>query len=113
MDALKSAIATLLPTSPPETNTPTRPTIKRNRKAEARIVDGMVQTFNLQELIEFAADVGLDYETILGEGLRGKIMAFVAHFGRHGHIDILVNQLTTERPHVDWLTMLLDTSELK
>jgi len=108
---LKTLLSTPSPAIPPETK-PKRPEIKRDRKAESRIADGMAETFSQGELSEFALDMGLDYEAILGEGLKGKILGMVSHFARHGHMELFVNQLETERPHVLWHTMLLDTSEL-
>jgi hypothetical protein len=72
----------------------------------------MIEVFNGQELAELAMDVGINYEAILGDGLRGKAAGMVTHFARHGRLDLFVNQLVQERPLVDWHTMLLDTSEL-
>lgn len=89
-----------------------RATVRRDRKAEGRIIDAMMEVFDLQELEDLALDVGVNYQAILGEGLRGKAMGLVSHFARHGRLDLFVDQLVTERPLVDWHTMLLDTGEL-
>lgn len=90
-----------------------RPEIERNQKAESRIAKAIDETFSEQELSELAYQLGVDYEAILGEGKRGKVRGFVGHFARRGFLDLLVNQLATERPHFDWHLALLDTAELK
>jgi len=112
MDALKSSIATLLPATPPEIKS-TRTAVTRNRKAESRIIDAVLETFDENELREMAHEMGVHYDAILGTGLRGKIAGVVEHFARHGILAELVDYLATERPHVDWHGALLDTSELK
>lgn len=109
-------LRTLLPSllSPANTEpTSKRATVRRDRRAEGRIIDAMIEVFDLQELEDLALDVGVNYQAILGEGLRGKAMGLVSHFARHGRLDLLVNQLATERPHIDWHGALLDTNELK
>jgi hypothetical protein len=114
MDELKSIIATLFPqTTLPIEPKPTRTAVRRNRKAEARIIDAVLETFDEQELSEAAIENGINYAAILGNGLRGKVAGVVEHFARHGILPELVDYLATERPHVDWYGMLLDTSELK
>lgn len=110
MDTLKSIINTPSPVVPPEK--PTRTAVKRNRKAEARIIDAVLDTFDEQELIDMAMEMGVNYHAILGNGLRGKITGIVEHFARHGILPELVNYLATERPHVDWHGALIDTNEL-
>lgn len=63
-------------------------------------------------MADLAFNFGVDFEAILGEGKRGKARGLVGHFARRGFLEVLVDQLTTERPHVDWHGALLDTSEL-
>lgn len=60
-----------------------------------------------------AYDFGVDFGAILGEGTKRKARSLVGHFARRGFLEVLVNQLATERPHVDWHGALLDTNELK
>ena len=95
------------------TDTPKRPTIKRNRKAEARIADAVLETFDENELREMSHEMGVNYDAILGAGLRGKVTGVIEHFARHGIFVELVDYLTTERPHVNWHMMIMDTDELK
>lgn len=113
MDALKQSIATLSPAPviPTETK-PIRQVPKRNRKAEARIIDAVLDTFDENELRDTAMENGINYDAILGNGLRGKVTGVIEHFARHGILAELVDYLATERPHVDWHTMVLDTREL-
>lgn len=86
--------------------------VRRNHRIESKIGDGIEETFDEQELSELAYELGVDYEALLGEGKRGKIRAFVGHFARRGFLDVLVSQLTQERPHYDWHAALLETGEL-
>lgn len=111
---LKASLPTPSPSPviPPESK-PTRTAVKRNRKAEARIIDGVLDTFDEQELIDLSMELGVNYQAILGNGLRGKVTGVVDHFARHGILGELVNQLAEERPHFDWHGVLIDTSELK
>jgi len=112
MEQLKATIATLSPPIPIETK-PERQTIKRNRKAESRIIDAILETFDEQELIDMAMEMDINYHAILGNGLQGKVTGVVTHFARHGILAELVDYLATERPHVDWHGALIDTNELK
>lgn len=114
MDELRSLIATLSPATTPQPETkPQRKEVARNYKAESRIIDGVLKTFDENELREMSHEMGVNYDAILGSGLRGKITGVIEHFARHGILAELVDYLTTERPFVEWHTMLLDTSELK
>ena len=109
---LKASPITPSPAFNPEAK-PVRPIITRNRKAEGRIIDAVLEWFDEQELIDMTLEMDINYHAILGNGLRGKVTGIVNHFARHGILGELVDYLTTERPHVDWLTMLMDTTELK
>lgn len=85
----------------------------RNQRAEERIVEGITETFDAQELADLAYEFGVDFEAILGNSKRGKARGLVGHFARRGFLEVLVNQLATERPHYDWHGALLETGELQ
>lgn len=88
-------------------------TPKRNPRAEERIVENVAATFSEQELADLSYEFGIDYEAVLGTGVKNKARGLVGHFARRGYLEVLVNQLAMERPHVDWHGALLDTNELK
>lgn len=98
---------------PPEQPKPKRTPVTRNRKAEGRIIDAVLEWFSEDDLREMALEMGVNYDAILGSGLKGKIAGIVDRFAKHGILPELVDVLVTERPHVDWVGMLLDTNELK
>lgn len=100
-------------TSPVVTPPPKKRGVARNLKAEGRIADWLANAFNEQEMVDLAYEVGVNYEALLGQGLTGKAQALVSHFARRELLPEFVNQLTDERPSVDWHTALIDTSELK
>ncbi|MEI6775633.1 MAG: trypsin-like peptidase domain-containing protein [Chloroflexales bacterium] len=58
--------------------------------------------FNLGELNTLCFDLGIDYESLPGQGKIDRVRELVAHVKRHGQMSNLLTECRRLRPHVDW-----------
>ena len=58
------------------------------------------QNFNEDELIYLCTDLNIPYESISGDNKKRKALEIVNYMQRRGQLDILVNQVAEERPHL-------------
>ena len=66
------------------------------------ILDLLVHTFDLEELRTLCFELGIPYDELGGEGLRGKGRELLLYAERHGWLPQLLTALRRERPTVDW-----------
>jgi len=79
---------------------PKEKAVDRNQLAKLRQL--LTQHFDEEELRTLCFDLGVDYDTLRGEGEGGKARELVAHFERHGRISELVTIGYKMRPHLSW-----------
>jgi hypothetical protein len=73
------------------------------RKEQARhIFTTMKLAYSPEEFQELCFVFGIDYDSILGETMPLKIMAFVTHYYRRNQLDVLTNFLQGDRPEWKW-----------
>jgi hypothetical protein len=59
----------------------------------------LVDSFNLEELRTFCADLSVDYDNLPGEGKAGKARELVVHMQRRGRLDELKTHINRLRPN--------------
>ena len=67
--------------------------------------------FNDDELRTLCFDLEIDYESLGGEGKRGKIRELLNFMRRYHRVDELIHYLGTERPEVPWPDVSADTAQ--
>ena len=77
-------------------------TASTDRGALAQLAQAVQRVYNLDELGEFAAFAGIEFENLAGETRFQKAFALVGHFFRRGSMDELFETLREERGHIDW-----------
>jgi hypothetical protein len=75
-----------------------RTSVERERLAELRRT--LSARYSESELQDLVFDLGLDYESLPGDGKAGKARELVAHCDRHGLIADLVEAMKKGRPDV-------------
>lgn len=66
------------------------------------LLDLMARHFNLEEVRTLCFELGIGYEDLGGEGLRGKLRELILHADRRNLLDELLDALRRERPAVAW-----------
>jgi len=66
------------------------------------ILDLLVHTFDLEELRTLCFELGIPYDELGGEGLRGKGRELLLYAERRKQLPQLLTALRRERPTVDW-----------
>lgn len=79
---------------------------KRNRVRESQTAELIAEYFSEEELLDFALELGQDYEALPGSGKAAKARELVELYGRRSLLDELIQQLMAERPNVEWPLML-------
>lgn len=79
----------------------------RDRQLEKQIAGAVAEFFDEEELRALAFEAGIDPENVRGSTHKARALAFVSHVARRGWLDILLNTLTDERPHVNWHAMAM------
>ena len=72
----------------------------------------ITEHFSDDELRTLCFDLGVDYESLGGEGKEGQARQLVAHCARHGHLAELYAKCSQLRPRVDWQEMPAAKSQL-
>lgn len=62
----------------------------------------MREAFSEAELRDLCMDFGMDYEDVDGATRMEKINGLVDRFYRHNTLDVFINWLSGQRPHVAW-----------
>jgi hypothetical protein len=63
---------------------------------------GIAETFNTEELKNLCADLGVNYESLGGEGLEAKARELITHLQHRGRLPDLVAYCVSARPHYAW-----------
>jgi hypothetical protein len=62
----------------------------------------MALHFNMEEVRTLCLELGITYDELGGEGLRGRIREMLLHAHRHSRLPALLAALRRERPAVAW-----------
>jgi hypothetical protein len=62
----------------------------------------LIDSFNLEELRILCFDLDFDYEELAGTTKTTRIHDFIMHLKRHGKLQQLLDEVSKQRPHVDW-----------
>jgi hypothetical protein len=68
----------------------------------ARLRQLLCTYFDDSELRDLCFDLGVDYESLPGEGKGDKARELIAYLGRRGCISRLIKKCASQRPHVYW-----------
>jgi hypothetical protein len=63
---------------------------------------GMVKSYNLEELRTLCMQLGVDYDDLGGDGKDGKIRELISYLNRRGQLSKLIEQCKTNRPDYQW-----------
>ena len=64
------------------------------------------QLFSKEELAALCFDLGVDYDSLPGDGTTAKVVEMIEHFSRAGRIKALVQLASTQRTQADWGELL-------
>jgi hypothetical protein len=67
-----------------------------------RLRENLVRHFDGEELRTLCADLGVDYDSLRGEGKEGKARELIAYLDRRGRIPELIEKCRALRTQVDW-----------
>jgi len=86
---------------------PLKPPIAAARKPPekidlAKLRRLITDCFDQEELRTLCFDLGVDYDSLRGEGKTAKTRELVAYFQRHKNIPELIGACRQRRPHVSW-----------
>jgi predicted MPP superfamily phosphohydrolase len=76
------------------------------RDFRAKLLQGLTDHFNEEELRTLCFDMGLDYESLPAQGKVGRAREIVAQVERNGRIPNLIERCRLLRPNVSWTGML-------
>jgi len=62
----------------------------------------ILTSFNLSEIQTLCVDLGVDYESLGGEGREAKARELIAYFSRLGRLSDLIEYCVTTRPRCSW-----------
>ena len=80
---------------PPATSaTPTSPS--------AQLRQLISQQFSKEELSAICFDLGLDYDSLPGDGTTAKVVELIEYFARQGRIKALIQLCAAQRQQTDW-----------
>ena len=66
----------------------------------------MAQQFSKEELSAVCFDLGLDYDSLPGDGTAAKVVEIIEYFARQGRIKALIQLCATQRAQTDWGSLL-------
>jgi hypothetical protein len=68
----------------------------------ANLREKLIAAFNDSELRDLCADLGIDYESLGGEGKTGKVRELISYCERHDRLPDLLAYARGKRPRVEW-----------
>ena len=71
-------------------------------KSLSSIQQGIMESYNLEELKNLCMDLGVDFENLNGEGKSGKIRELIGYFNRRGQLSKLIEKCRMDRPDYPW-----------
>ena len=72
----------------------------------AKLRQLLSQLFSKEELAALCFDLGVDYNSLPGDGTTAKVVEIIEHFARVGRVKALVQLASTQRPQTDWGDLL-------
>jgi len=63
---------------------------------------GIISTFNAEELMTLCSDLGVDYDSLGGQGKEGKVRELIAHLVRRDQLAPLAAYCARQRPSYLW-----------
>ena len=73
-----------------------------NHSGRARLRKALTNLLNDEELRTLCFDLEINYDTLPGREINGKIQELIARFEKAGHIPALIAACRELRPHADW-----------
>jgi hypothetical protein len=64
--------------------------------------EGIIASYNLEELRTVCYDLGIDYEDLSGESKSNKVIALIEYMWRRGRLDALLDYCRRDRPLYAW-----------
>jgi hypothetical protein len=68
----------------------------------ATLREKLIGAFNDSELRDLCVDLGIDYDSLGGEGKAGKVRELISYCERHGRLPDLLAYVRDKRPRVEW-----------
>ena len=68
----------------------------------SQLRDQMIQAFNVEEVKSVCFDLNINYDSLAGEGLGGKVRELIGYCLRHGSFSQLIDYCAEKRPHLTW-----------
>ena len=72
----------------------------------AKLRQLLSQLFSKEELAALCFDLGVDYDSLPGDGTTAKVVEMIEYFSRAGRIKALVQLASTQRIQTDWGELL-------
>ena len=72
----------------------------------AKLRQLLSQLFSKEELAALCFDLGVDYDSLPGDGTTAKVVEIIEHFARVGRVKALVQLASTQRLQTDWGDLL-------
>jgi Effector-associated domain 7 len=72
----------------------------------AKLRQLLSQLFSKEELAALCFDLGVDYDSLPGDGTMAKVVEIIEYFSRAGRIKALVQLASTQRVQTDWGELL-------
>jgi len=66
----------------------------------------MAQHFSKEELSAVCFDLGVDYDSLPGDGTAAKVVEIIEYFARQGRIKALIQLCAAQRAQTDWQPLL-------
>ncbi|MFP4437074.1 MAG: hypothetical protein ACLFVO_07490 [Chloroflexaceae bacterium] len=85
-------------------------TVVVDQKYLTKLRSLLVEYFNEEELRDLCFTMGIDYESLPGEGMKGKTREILTFLERHNRIPELVEVVRDSRPDLDWEELDVSTS---
>lgn len=64
--------------------------------------EGLIASYNLEELRTVCYDLAIDYEDLSGESKSNKVIALIEYVWRRGRLDVLLDYSRRDRPNYAW-----------
>lgn len=91
--------------SVPPTSVPPIPPVPTPAPA-AQLRQLIAQQFSKEELSAVCFDLGVDYDSLPGDGTAAKVIEMIEYFARQGRIKALIQLCAAQRAQTDWQPLL-------
>ena len=83
--------------------------MQNSRMSWAKFREQVNDSLGIEELRTLCFDLNIDYESLKGEGKKGKIRELIIYLRRNNQVAELVDKMQELRPHINWSEMLEKT----